>query len=87
MTKTWTHPLTKETEEVEIGSDREKELLDKMHECGIWAEDDPGRGIKREEVEQLFRDMWKSEQERRVRMDEEYHKRQVAKTDTHDSDK
>jgi hypothetical protein len=33
---------------------------------------DPSKGIKIEEIEQLFKDLWKSDQERRVRMDKEY---------------
>lgn len=40
-TVTWTHPITKETEEVEVGSDRARELKKKMNEAGLWAHNDP----------------------------------------------
>lgn len=33
---------------------------------------DPSKGIKIEEIEQLFKGLWKSDQERRERMDKEY---------------
>lgn len=39
-TKTWTRG-DGQTEEVEVGSAREQELNQKLHEAGLWASDDP----------------------------------------------
>lgn len=43
QTKTWVHPITKEEEIVEVGSIREQELQEKLHEAGFWDADDPNK--------------------------------------------
>lgn len=42
-TRTWTHPITKESETVEIDSPRDKELMQKLNDSGWYTADDPNK--------------------------------------------
>jgi hypothetical protein len=77
-TRTWTGP-SGEKMEIEVGSEQERELLEKLHTAGLWEADDPNKpdGCIVPDDEWLEKQRkWNHDTDARL---QEYHERQVKK--------